>query len=98
MQQHTHPAWLQRGATMPLALLAHLTTSTVADASRIHQTQAPISLPALFGRREGLPSRATQRAIRLKDKIVPRKTVAFEGQSYLGGRIAGGRSGVLFGQ
>src|SRR5260221_5563322 len=95
MQQHTHPAWLQSGATMPLALLSHGTTSTLTDASRIHQPQAAIRLPARFGRREGLPSGATQHAIRLKDKIVPRKTVAFEGQSYLGGRIARGRNCVL---
>ncbi len=56
VQQHTHPAWFRGSATMPLTLLAELTTSTVADASGVDQSQAPISFPALFGRMESLPS------------------------------------------
>jgi hypothetical protein len=88
MQQHTHPAWLPSGAAMPLALLAQPTASTLADASRIDQPQATINLTTLFGRREGLPSRAMQGAIRLKDKVVPREAALFERQGHLGGRIA----------
>jgi hypothetical protein len=96
MEQHAHPTWLLRVPAMPLTLLSQETASTLADASRIHETQAAISLTALFGRRESLPSRAMQRPISLKDKVLPREAIAFEGQGHLGWRIARGGSRVLF--
>ena len=77
MQEHTDPTWFRRGATMPLTLLTELAASTVAHASRIHQPQAAIGLPTLFGCTQRLPSWATQSAIRLKGKIAPREAALF---------------------
>jgi len=97
MQQHTHPAGLQRGTTMPLALRAQRAASTVADARRIHQPQAAISLATRFSRSERLPSRATQRPIGLEGKVASREAVLVEGQGHLGWGIARGRSCVFLG-
>src|SRR5216683_6088356 len=96
MQQQTHSAWFQSSEAMPLALLAQPTASTLADASRIHEPQAAISLTALFGRSKHLPGGAAQCAIRLKHKVAPRKAALFEGQGHLRRSIARGRSRMLF--
>ncbi len=79
MQQHAHPTGLLGGLSMPLARLAQGTTSTLANASRIHKPQAAIGFRAVFRRREGLPSGATQGAIRLEHKVAPGEATLFEG-------------------
>src|SRR6266567_995396 len=43
MQQQADPARLRRGVAMPLALLSQGTRSTLAEPSRVDQTQAAIS-------------------------------------------------------
>src|SRR5258706_14445389 len=95
MEQHTSPTWLLRVPPVPLALLSQGAASTLADTSRIHETETAISFSALFGRRERLSSAATQRAIGLKDKVLPREAASFEGQGHLGWCIATGRSSPI---
>jgi hypothetical protein len=88
MQQDTDPAGFGGSSAMPLTLLAQWTGAALADASSIHQPQTAISLMALFGGGESLPSGAAQGAIRLHHKVSPGEAASFEGQGYLGSRIA----------
>jgi hypothetical protein len=95
VEQHTHPTRLLRVCAVPLALLAQRAASTVADASRIHETETAIAFSVLFRCPERLPSRATQRTISLKHKVSPTEAASFEGQGHLGCGIATGRSSAI---
>ena len=97
MQQQADPARLRRGAAMPLTLLSQGTGSTLAEPSRVDQTQAAISLTALFGCRERLIGRAAQGPVRLKHKVSPRETACFPGRGESRRAIARGRDLLLFG-
>src|SRR6266849_2507803 len=97
MQEQADPARLRRGVTMPLTLLSQGTRSTLADASRVDQTQAAISLTALFGCREHLLGGAAQGPVRLKHKVSPRETACFPGRGESRRAIARGRGLLLFG-
>ena len=97
MQQKADPARLRRGAAMPLALLSQGTRSTLADPSRVDQTQAAISLTALFGGRERLIGGAAQGPVRLKHKVSPRETACFPGRGDRRRAIARGSGLLLFG-
>src|SRR5215471_13828189 len=88
MQQDTYPAGFTGSSAMPLTLLSQWTGAALADASGINQPQTAISLTTLFGRRESLPGGTAQGAIRLQHKVSPGEAALFEGQGYLGSRIA----------
>lgn len=94
MQQHTHLARLGRGAALPLTLLAQRTGAATANASRIRHAQTPIGFSASFVGRKPLVGRATQRAIGLEGKVLPREAAGFPGQTHLGRSIARGGSGM----
>ncbi len=97
MQQQADPARLRRGATMPLTLLSQGTRSTLAHLCRVDQTQAAISLTALFGCRKRLIGGAAQGPIRLKHKVSPREAAGFPGRGDSRRAIARGRGLLLFG-
>ncbi len=97
MQQQADPARLRRGAAMPLTLLSQGTRATLAEPSRVDQTQAAISLTALFGCTERLIGGAAQGPVRLKHKVSPRETACFPGRGESRRAIARGRGLLLFG-
>src|SRR5258708_32097842 len=97
MQQQADPARLRRGAAMPLALHTPRTRSTLAKPSRVDQTQAAISLTALFGCRERLIGGGAQGPVRLKHEVSPRETACFPGRGESRRAIARGRGLLLFG-
>jgi len=73
MQQHTHLTRLVGGAALPLTLFPQGAGATTADAGRIDHTQASIDLSSPSVPAQGLPSRATQGAICLGNKVTPRE-------------------------
>ena len=91
-QEHTHPTRLGGGFAMPLTLLAQKTGTATADAGRIHDAQASVSLGAPLLRNKRLTSRTAQRSIRLEGKVSTREAALFPGQGHgcrsipLGGR------------
>jgi hypothetical protein len=92
MQEDTHLARLGRGVAIPLTLLAQRTGAATANAGSIHHAQAAIGFSALLMREQLLGSRATQRAIGLEGKVLPREAARFPGQAHLRRCIArGGR-------
>ncbi len=82
MEQQTDLTRLGSGAALPLTLFAQRAGAATANAGRIHHAQAPISLTALLVGTQGLPSRATQCAIRLGNKVATRKAASFPGQGF----------------
>src|SRR5260370_2585035 len=95
MERQHAPTRLMCVGPRPQTLLAKETASTVAEASRIHQPQAPITLAALFRRTQRLPRWATQGTVRLKSKVAPSKAALFERQGHFGGGLARGSSPPL---
>src|SRR5690349_17931090 len=65
MEQDTHLTRFGRGASVPLALLAQRTRTTVTNAGPIYHAQAPIGFSAVFMRQECAPSRTPQGPIGL---------------------------------
>jgi hypothetical protein len=70
MEKHADLARLRRGTAIPLTPLAQGTEATTANASPIHDAQAPIGFSALFMCGKFLISGATQRSIRLERKVL----------------------------
>ena len=94
MQQHADLAWLCRRTPIPLALLAHRTRTTTANARSIHHAQAPIDFSTPLMSRERLPCWAPQRSIGLESKILTSEATGLPGGTHLWRSITGGRSGV----
>ncbi len=94
MQQHADLAWLLGGAALPLALRAQRTGAATADASPIHDAQAPIGFSPLFMREKLLVSGALQCPIRLESEILAADSTSFPGQAHVRGSIARGRGRV----
>jgi hypothetical protein len=82
MQQHTHLTRLLGGVALPLTLFAQGAGATTPDAGRIDHAQAPIGLCAPSVPAQGLPSRATQGAIGLGNKVTPREASSFPGLGF----------------
>src|SRR5258708_18386248 len=76
---------MEQHAPLPLTLLAQGTGTTTADAGRIDHAQAAIGFSASLMGNQRLASRTTERAIRLKRKVLTREAANFPGQAHLGG-------------
>jgi hypothetical protein len=81
-EQQTDLKRLGSGAALPLTLVAQRAGAATANAGRIDHAQAPIGLSAPLMGTQGLPSRATQYAIRLGNKVATRKATSFPGQGF----------------
>src|SRR5262245_25865959 len=80
VQPDTHLPRLCSGVSIPLALLAQLTGTTVAKAGCIHQPQAPISLWPPLLENECPSCWTAQCSIRLEWNILPGEATCFPGQ------------------
>src|SRR5258708_2540347 len=89
MQQQADPARLRRGAAMPLALHTPRTRSTLAKPSRVDQTQAAISLTALFGCRERLIGGRAAGPATPQPKASPPRTARPPGPAGGGSKLGG---------
>src|SRR5712691_2471805 len=79
MQQHAHLARFGCCATIPLALLAQGTRTTITNAGPIDHAQTAIGFSAVFMREAHAPSRAPERPTRLERKVGPGKVSSFPG-------------------
>src|SRR5215471_17264670 len=71
MQNSTDTTRFFGGGTMSLALRAYGTGSTVSDTGGIEDAYCPIVFRTTFLRIEWCPLPTTQRAIRLREKVLP---------------------------
>jgi len=94
MQQHADLARLCRCIPIPLALFAHRTRATTANARSIHDTQAAISFSTVLMWGKCLVCRAPKRSIGLERKVLACEATGFPGRTHCWWGIASGRSGV----
>jgi hypothetical protein len=81
MQQDAHVARLDRGAPMPLTLLAQRTGTATVDAGSRDHAQTPIGFRTPLVQHERLSGRTAQSPIGLERNVTPREVVRFPGQS-----------------
>jgi hypothetical protein len=79
MQEDAHLARLFGGAALPLALLAQRAGTATADAGRIDHAQTAIGFSTPLMGVKRLPSRASEGAIGLERKVLPREAPCFPG-------------------
>jgi hypothetical protein len=80
MQQDTDPTRFGGGLPVPLTLLAHRATATIANLGAVEYAQTAIGFTALFGRPQRLASRTLEHAVGQESEVLSGEAIGFPGQ------------------
>jgi hypothetical protein len=80
MEEGTDSTRFRCRLPVPLTLLAHRATATIANSGTVKHAQAPIGFPALLSRAQRFARRTGQSSVGLEGEVLAREPTGFPGQ------------------